>query len=49
MVRSGGDVTANWGPVGVASMASSPAVKGGFANVADISMDGGGGCLRDAR
>jgi hypothetical protein len=30
-------------------MASKPPVKGGFANVADMSIDGGGGCRRDAR
>ncbi len=49
MVLSGGDVRANWGPVGVVSMASDPAVNGAFVNVAGISMDGGGGCRRDAR
>jgi hypothetical protein len=42
-------VTANWGPVGVASMASDPLVNGGFAKVPEVSMDGGGGCLREAR
>ncbi len=49
MVRSGGEVRANCGPVGVASMASEPAVKGAFVNVAGMSIDGGGGWRRDAR
>lgn len=42
-------MTANCGPVGVMSMASKPPVKVGFANVAGISIDGGGGCRRDVR
>ena len=49
MVRSGGDVTANCGPVGVVSMASKPPVKGGFVNVAGMSIDGGGGWRLDDR
>lgn len=49
MVLSGGDVRANWGPVGVVSIASDPAVNGAFVKVAGMSIDGGGGCLRDAR
>jgi hypothetical protein len=49
VVRSGGDVTANAGAVGVVSKASEPPVRGGFAKVAGISIDGGGGCLRDER
>jgi len=45
-------VRANCGPVGVVSIAS--AVVGGtvncvLPNVAAMSMDGGGGCLRDDR
>jgi hypothetical protein len=42
-------VTANCGPVGVVSILSEPLVNGGFASVADMSIDGGGGCRRDVR
>lgn len=35
--------------MGVVSIASVPPVNGAFANVAGISIDGGGGCLRDGR
>ena len=37
----------NCGPVGVISMASESAVRGGFVKVADTSMGPGGGCLRE--
>lgn len=46
MVRSGGDVTANCGAVGVMSIASESVVRGGFVKVADTSIGPGGGFLR---
>jgi hypothetical protein len=51
-VRSGGEVRANWGPVGVRSITfaepAEPAI-GASSRVAEVSIDGGGGCRLDAR